>query len=107
VISRKAAMNVRMATTPYSLAGLAAVAVLGAICYHLVAARVRRVVASRPLLRAGSIATLSGAAVALALNDSGIVAGGLAAGCVLLLWLDAMLEDRQERVPDERQVAIG
>lgn len=94
VLGRKAGMNLRMATTPYSLAGLAAVAVLGAICYHLLAASVRRVVASRPLLRLGSSATLLGAVVAATLNDSGIVAGGLAAGCVLLLWLDVMLQDR-------------
>jgi len=107
VLGRKASMNLRMATTPYSLAGLAAVAVLGGICYHLLAARVRRVVASRPLLRAGSLATLLGACVAGALNDSGIVAGGLAVGCVLLLWLDAMLADQLSSSIDDRQAAIG
>ena len=97
VVGRKLLMNVRMVLTPYSLVGLAAVAALGGICYHRVASRVRDSLASRPLLRAGSGAALLGAAAAFAFNDSGIVAGALAAGCVLLMWLDVLLSDALKR----------
>ena len=97
VVGRKLLMNVRMLLTPYSLVGLAAVAALGGICYHRLASRVRNSLACRPLLRAGSGAALLGAAAAFALNDSGIVAGALAAGCVLLMWLDALLDDALKR----------
>jgi hypothetical protein len=97
VIGRKLLMNVRMILTPYALVGLAAVAGLGAICYHRLSARVREAAARHPLLRSGSLAALLGAAAAFACNDSGIVAGALAAGCVLLMWLDVLLDDALAR----------
>lgn len=96
VISRKLLMNVRMVLTPYALVGLAAVAALGAICYHRLASRFQKALARRPLLRAGSGAALLGALAAFALNDSGIVGGALASGCVLLMWLDVLLCDTRE-----------
>lgn len=92
VVGRKLLMNVRMILTPYALVGLAAVAALGTICYHRLAARARDVALRQSLLRKGSKAALLGAAAAFVCNDSGIVAGALAAGCVLLMWLDVLLE---------------
>lgn len=91
IASRKVLQNVRFALTPYFLVSIAAVTPLFWVWYHRLGQRTREVLGARPLLRAGMLATLAGAAATLVLNDSGVVAWAIATGCVLFLWLDLLV----------------
>jgi hypothetical protein len=95
MVSRKALLNLRMAATPYFIGGVAAVAPLLALWYHKRGQEAGRLLAARPILRAGLLGTLVGAVATLLLNDTGVVAWAMAIGVCLVAWLDVALEARQ------------
>lgn len=94
IAGRKAMLNVRMACTVYFLGGLAAVTPVLYVWYHRLGREAGNVLAEHPLLRAGVLSALAGSLAALVLNDTGVIAGALGAGCGLFLWLDWILASR-------------
>jgi hypothetical protein len=94
VAARKLWRNFWAAATPFFLAGITAVAALGAVWYHTRGLSDWRRLAAYPVLRLAVGAVLAGATAALVLNDTGAVAWGLASLYALLAAFDTLLHDR-------------
>ncbi|MEN6520633.1 MAG: hypothetical protein ABFD46_05715 [Armatimonadota bacterium] len=98
-IVRKLSMNVSLIGTPQSQ-----MAMIGAIPFFFlwfssIGKKIDKLYAGRPAFRSGIAATIVGAGAAFLFNDSGIVAGGLIFGFLVLAVLYSLLDSLEPACP--------